>query len=83
MAMRAYVLIETAVGQAKTVGYGAKNLNFPDAEVVSVETVTGPYDVLVLLQSDNLDKLGQAITDGLQNIEGVHRTTTCLVVKLE
>lgn len=83
MAMRAYVLIEAAVGQAKAVSEGARALKFPETEVVSVETVTGPYDVITLLESDDLDKLGQAITDGIQTVEGVQRTTTCLVVKLD
>ena len=83
MTMRAYVLIEAAVGQAKAVSEGARTLTFPETEVVSVETVTGPYDVITLLQSDDLDKLGQAITDGIQTVDGVQRTTTCLVVKLD
>ena len=83
MPMRAYILIEAAVGKAKTVGEGAKKLKFKDTDVVSVETVTGPYDVIALLQSDDLDQLGRAITDGIQTVDGVQRTTTCLVVKLE
>ena len=82
MTMRAYVLIEAAVGQAKA-SEGARALKFPETEVVSVETVTGPYDVITLLQSDDLDKLGQAITDGIQTVDGVQRTTTCLVVRLD
>ena len=83
MIMQAYVLIEAAVGQAKAVGEGAKRLQFSETEVVSVETVTGPYDVIALLQSNDLDKLGQAITDGIQTVDGVQRTTTCLAVKLD
>ena len=83
MVVQAYVLIEAAVGQAKAVGEGARRLKFPETEVVSVETVTGPYDVIALLQSDDLDKLGQAITDGIQTVDGVQRTTTCLAVKLD
>ena len=44
--------------------------------------VTGPFDVIVRLEADDLDKLGNAITDGIQHVEGVQRTTTCLAVKL-
>lgn len=80
--MRAYVLIESAVGQANAVGEGVGKLTFPDARVISVDAVTGPFDIIALLESDDLDKLGQAITDGIQRVEGVQRTTTCLVVKL-
>ena len=80
--MQAYVLIESAVGKASGVADGVKKLNFHDAKVVSVDAVTGPFDVIALLQSDDLDKLGRAITDGIQTVDGVQRTTTCLVVRL-
>ena len=83
MTMRAYVLIESAVGKAKSVGEGVRKLNFTDASVRSVDAVTGPFDVIALLESDDLDKLGRAITDGIQQVDGVQRTTTCLVVKLD
>ncbi len=82
MAVRGYVLIEGEVGKAKSVGEAVKALTRPDAQVVSVDTVTGPYDVIVQLEADDLDKLGNCITDGIQRVEGVQRTTTCLVVKL-
>ena len=80
--MRAYVLIESAVGKASAVGEGVKAMNVPDAKVVSVDAVTGPFDVIALLESDDLDKLGRAITEGIQQAGGVQRTTTCLVVRL-
>lgn len=80
--MRAYVLIESAVGQASTVAQGLLALNFPDTKIVSVDAVTGPFDVIALLESDDLDLMGKAITDGIQQVEGVQRTTTCLVVRL-
>ncbi len=82
MVMRAYVLIESAVGKAKVVGEGVQKLVVKDAKVLSVDAVTGPFDVIALLESDDLDKLGRAITDGIQQVDGVQRTTTCLVVKL-
>ena len=79
---RAYILIESAVGKAKIVAEGVQALTFPDAQVVSVDAVTGPFDVIALLESDDLDKVGRAITDGIQQVDGVQRTTTCLVVRL-
>jgi len=80
--MRAYVLIEAAVGKTDAVGEGVKKLDFREAKVLSVDVVTGPFDVIALLESDDLDKLGRAITEGIQRVDGVQRTTTCLVVKL-
>lgn len=79
---RAYVLIESAVGKAKNVAEGVQKLQFPDARVLSVDAVTGPFDVIALLESDDLDRVGRAITEGIQRVDGVQRTTTCLVVLL-
>jgi DNA-binding Lrp family transcriptional regulator len=80
--VRGYILVEAGVGKARSVGEEAASIKMPDVRVLSVDTVTGPYDVIVQLEADDLDKLGRAITDGLQRIEGVQRTTTCLAVKL-
>lgn len=82
MTVRGYILIEGEVGKAKAVGEAVQKLHHPDARVTSVDTVTGPYDVIVQLEADDLDKLGNCITDGLQRVEGVQRTTTCLAVNL-
>lgn len=82
MAVRGYVLIEAEVGRSKGVGEAVLKMKHPDARVTSVDTVTGPYDVIVQVEADDLDKLGNAITDGIQRIEGVQRTTTCLAVRL-
>ncbi len=82
MAVRGYVLIEGEVGKAKSVGEAVQALVHPDANVLSVDTVTGPFDVIVQLEAEDLDKLGNCITDGIQRVEGVQRTTTCLAVTL-
>jgi DNA-binding Lrp family transcriptional regulator len=82
MAFRGYVLIEAEVGHAKGVGEAVLAMKHPAARVTAVDTVTGPYDVIVQMEADDLDKLGSAITEGLQRIEGVQRTTTCLAVRL-
>ena len=80
--MRAYVLIEATVGKASDIARGISKASFTEAKLVGVEAVTGPFDVIAVLESDDLDKLGRSITDGIQRVEGVQRTTTCLVVKL-
>ncbi len=80
--MRAYVLIEASVGKAQIVYKGAQHLELSQARIVSVDVVTGPFDVIALLEADDLDKLGQAITDSIQKVDGVQRTTTCLTLRL-
>ena len=82
MTVRGYILIEAEVGHAKSVGEAVTALTHGDARVASVDTVTGPYDVIVQLEADDLDRLGNAITDAVQKVAGVQRTTTCLAVRL-
>jgi len=52
------------------------------ARVIAVDTVTGPFDVIVQLEADDLDRLGNCITEGIHAVHGVKRTTTCLAVRL-
>ena len=80
--MRAYVLIEASVGKVQIVYEGVRRLKLPQAAVAAVDIVTGPFDVIALLEADDLDRVGQAITDGIQKVEGVQRTTTCLTLRL-
>jgi DNA-binding Lrp family transcriptional regulator len=82
MAVRGYVLIETDVGRAKAVSSAIAELDYAGARVANVDTVTGPFDVIVQLEADDLDALGNAITEALQKVSGVQRTTTCLAVRL-
>jgi len=82
MSVRGYVLIEAEVGKAKAVGEAVHKVVHKDAKVTAVDTVTGPFDVIVQLEADDLDKLGNAITTGIQKIEGVKKTNTCLAVRL-
>jgi DNA-binding Lrp family transcriptional regulator len=82
VAIRGYVLIETEVGGAKSVGEAMQRLNQRDVRLIAVDTVTGPYDVIVQLEADDLDRLGNCITESIHPIAGVKKTTTCLAVRL-
>ncbi len=82
MPVRAYILIECAAGTARRVHDGLQSLAVANAKVMSADTVTGPYDVVVLLESEDLDRMGWAVTEGIQRLHGVQRTTTCMVAEL-
>lgn len=82
MSVRGYVLVETEVGRTQAVGRAMREAQPQNARVLAVDTVTGPFDVIVQLEADDLDELGKAITEHLQNVDGVQRTTTCLAVSL-
>ena len=76
--MEAFVLIQTAVGEAADV---AQELASIDG-VQSAMAVTGPYDVIARIQGDNIDALGKLVVSRVQLIAGVTRTLTCPIVRL-
>lgn len=78
MAVKAYVLIQTEVGKASSVADASRAI----PGVVSAEDVTGPYDVIVVTEADNVDELGQMVVSKIQLVEGITRTLTCPVVNL-
>jgi DNA-binding Lrp family transcriptional regulator len=82
MAIRGYILVETEVGRTQAVGRAMRDLKPSMARVLAVDTVTGPFDVIAQLEADDLDLLGKCITEDIQRVPGVQRTTTCLSVQL-
>ena len=50
--------------------------------VTSAEDVTGPYDVIVRAQAEDVDQLGQLVVAQVQGVSGITRTLTCPVVHL-
>ncbi len=82
MTIRAYILVECDAARAGAVSGGLKHLAVTHARVLSADTTTGPFDLIVLLESPDLDGLGLAVTAGIQKISGVRRTVTCVVLAL-
>ena len=76
MAAKAFVLIETTVGRSKEVVAALKELK----GVTSVDTVTGPYDVIVIVQGETLNDIGDLVTGNIHPIPGISRTVTCLAI---
>ena len=73
---KAFVLIETAVGKTKEVVASLKQVK----GIKSVDTVTGPYDVIAVIEADTLSDIGDLITSKIHAINGISRTVTCLTV---
>jgi DNA-binding Lrp family transcriptional regulator len=71
--VEAFMLIQTEVGRAEVV---AKQLaSLPG--VLTSEYVTGPYDVVVRIGADTLEKLQAEVVASVQQITGITRTLTC------
>ena len=76
MVARAFVLIETAVGRSRDVASALKQI----PGVTSVDAVTGPYDVIVVIEGESLTDIGDLVTSRIHPITGITRTVTCLAV---
>jgi DNA-binding Lrp family transcriptional regulator len=80
--MRAYVLIETAAGKAKTVKTRLTKLPDGGSQVVALDAVTGPYDFIAVIEGPTIDAIGRLVTEGIGSVAGVTRTTTCVAVSV-
>lgn len=76
--VRAYILIQTEVGKAAEVARQIAQIS----GVAAAEDVTGPYDVIVRAEADNVDNLGRLVTAKIQAVAGITRTLTCPVVNI-
>ena len=78
MAAKAFVLIETALGKNKEVVNALRKMKL--AGLKTVDTVTGPYDAIAVLEADTLNEIGDIITTQIHSVDGISRTVTCLAV---
>ncbi len=78
MPTRAFVLIETGVGKTRDVVAIVRGVS----EVASVDAVTGPYDIIAILEAPDLSAVGDVVTGRIHTVPGVVRTVTCLAVSL-
>lgn len=76
MATRAYILIETAVGKTNDVAARLR----PMPNMKSVDTVTGPYDIIAVVEAKDLPSIGTLISEGMHKVPGIVKTVTCLAV---
>jgi len=73
---RAYVLIETSVGRTREVTSAIEHLE----GVISVDPVTGPFDVIATVEAESLNEIGDLVTAKIHPITGISRTVTCLAI---
>lgn len=75
--IRALVLMNVARGQVPTT---AKQLAEMD-EVVDVYSVAGDYDLVAIVQSEEYERLAEIVTEKVQAIETIVRTTTLMAFR--
>jgi len=76
MAAKAFVLMETVIGKNKEVVDALRQLK----GVKSADTVTGPYDVIAIIEGETLSDISDLVTDKIHPLAGITRTVTCLAV---
>ncbi|MEI2643885.1 MAG: Lrp/AsnC ligand binding domain-containing protein [Candidatus Nanopelagicales bacterium] len=76
--VQAYILIQTEVASSSRVAEAVREI----PGVTRADDVTGPYDVIVLAESESVDELGKMVVAKVQEIPGITRTLTCPVVRL-
>ena len=76
--VHAYILVQTEVGKAADVALAIAQIS----GVTQADDVTGPYDVIVRAQSDNVDDLGRMVVAQIQGVAGITRTLTCPIVHI-
>jgi DNA-binding Lrp family transcriptional regulator len=76
--VQAYILVQTEVGKAADVATAISEI----AGVTQADDVTGPYDVIVRAEADNVDDLGRLVVAQIQGVPGITRTLTCPIVHI-
>jgi len=73
--MKAYIFVNAGRGRALAVAEAVRSL----VGVRDAEAITGDFDVVATLEFDELGGLRSVMT-AIQSIEGISKTTTCLVI---
>jgi DNA-binding Lrp family transcriptional regulator len=73
-----YVLIETEVGKLEPVLSRVKGVQ----GVIDVSAVTGIYDIIAKLQTDNITKALSTVVKEIKRIEGIKSVESLVGVKV-
>jgi DNA-binding Lrp family transcriptional regulator len=74
---RAYVLIDAEPGQLERAVAALRGIR----QVVAVDAVIGPYDIIAVIETADPRAIGRIVIDEIHGITGVKRTTTSLVIR--
>ena len=79
MAVKAFVFIEATIGKTREVVTALEKLE----GVKSVDAVTGPYDVIAVIEMPDVNAIGDLVAKQIHSVSGIARTVTCLTPRLE
>ncbi|KXA89755.1 hypothetical protein AKJ40_04635 [candidate division MSBL1 archaeon SCGC-AAA259M10] len=70
------MLVNTKTDVTENVYNNVKKLK----EVQRVAMLTGPYDIMAIVKTDDIKKITNALMNDIRKMNGVERTTTCVVI---
>ncbi|MFN3504680.1 MAG: Lrp/AsnC family transcriptional regulator [Caldimicrobium sp.] len=76
MSIRAYVLINTQIGQTEKVVEHLRKIE----EVKRLDVIMGPYDIIVEIEVPNYEAISKLLLEKFQSIPAINHTMTCPVV---
>ncbi len=71
--VKAYILINVRSGKSREVLGKIKEMK----QTIQASIVSGPYDIIALVQEGDFNSLGDFVVGNIQALEGVERTITC------
>jgi DNA-binding Lrp family transcriptional regulator len=77
MAVSAYLLIRAEADKTKSAFDTLTKLK----EVKQAHTVTGPFDIILLVEAKTLYELGDVVLTKIRGVEGISQTMTCVTVE--
>ena len=72
--LRAYVLIQTVPGRVEGVARVLRRI----PQVRMVDSVTGPYDIVAILEVNEIREFSHLVAGSIGGLRGVTRTTTLI-----
>lgn len=79
MRATAYILINLVAGASEQVYNHLINMEV----VQQVDAVSGPYDMIAIVNGSTYNEIGKFVLEEIQTIQGVQKTLTCNVIFLE
>jgi len=76
---RAYVLISTVPERTRETFSRLQRFQ----AVKAIDIITGPYDMIVLLEASDADEILDLVVNEIRYIDGVKDTVTCFAVRTD
>lgn len=76
--VEAFIFITTEIGKLNKVYDNIKRLDF----VKRINTITGPYDIVALFESEDISNLRKSVVENIRGLEGIKDTTTAIIIEV-